>query len=62
MIKGIKLIPQVPPFPTPWYPVLHVVCEAQSLSDGAEPRGDALNLGEIVRSKLYWSEIKVRNA
>ena len=53
MINDNKLIPQVPPFPPPWYPVLHLVCEAQPLSDGAVPGGDALNLGEIVRSKLY---------
>ena len=61
MINDNKLISQVPPFPPPWYSVLHLVCAAQPLPDGAEPGGYALNLREIVRSKLYRSEIKVQN-
>ena len=59
MINAIKLILQVPPFPRPWYSILHLVCEAQLRSDGAVPGGDPLNLRKIVRSILYCSEIKV---
>ena len=56
MINAIKLILQVPPFPGPWYSILHLVCEAQPCSDCAVPGGDPLNFGEIVRSKLYCSK------
>ena len=50
-----KLISQVPAFPSPGYSILHLVCDAQPRPDGAVSCGDHLNLGEIVRSTLYWS-------